>query len=146
LQGLNIQMRHTLFTGRIMSKILKALTAFAGQLTTDDGCYITKSFINRCLFNFRWLHACYDDMLMQRWFSVGWLIMMTILLSIHFIVARLDVLTASVCGLKRPTWHQFTKPFFFLLLYPYTSILSMLTFNKLGLNGGFVVKYALRKQ
>jgi len=36
LQGLNIQVLHTLFTGLIMSKIMYALPAFAGQLTADD--------------------------------------------------------------------------------------------------------------
>ena len=36
LQGLNIQALHALFTGLIMSKIIHALPAFAGQLTADD--------------------------------------------------------------------------------------------------------------
>jgi len=35
---------------------------------------------------------------------------------------------------------------FFLLLYPYTLILRMLTLNNLGLNGSFVVTYAPREQ
>jgi len=38
LQGLNIQALHTLFTGLIMSKIMYAWPAFAGQLTADDRC------------------------------------------------------------------------------------------------------------
>jgi len=53
LQGLNIQALHTLFTGVIMSKIMYALLAFAGQLTADDktqdGRHITKSFTTRCI-------------------------------------------------------------------------------------------------
>jgi len=36
LQGLNIQAVYTLFTGLVMSKILYALPAYAGQLTVDD--------------------------------------------------------------------------------------------------------------
>jgi len=35
-QGMNVQALHTLFTGLIMSKIIYALPAFAGQLTADD--------------------------------------------------------------------------------------------------------------
>jgi len=54
-----------------------------------------------------------------------------------------------VRGLEGPTLHPpptIDQTSFFLLLYPHTLILRMLTWNKLGLNGCSEVKYALREQ
>jgi len=49
--------------------------------------------------------------------------------------------TVIVHVLEGPTWHPpIDQTSLFLLLYPFTVIFRMLTFNKLGLSGGSVVK------